>query len=53
MQGRFEKLKAEGKSVDEAVAAGPANEFDEKLGRQFLKTEQFVRITYTGLLKHT
>jgi glyoxylase-like metal-dependent hydrolase (beta-lactamase superfamily II) len=52
MQSRFEKFKAEGKTVDEVVAAGPAKEFDEKLGKLFLKTDQFVRITYTGLLKH-
>ncbi len=52
MQGRFEKFKAEGKTADEVVAAAPAKEFDEKLGKLFLKTDQFVRITYTGLLKH-
>jgi hypothetical protein len=34
------------------VAAAPAKEFDEKLGKLFLKTDQFVRITYDGLLKH-
>ena len=51
MLERFSKLKAEGKSVDEAVAAAPAKEFDEKLGKGFLKPEQFVRITYTSLLK--
>ena len=52
MQERFEKFKAEGKTADEVVAAAPAKEFDEKLGKLFLKTDQFVRITYTGLLKH-
>ena len=52
MQGRFEKFKAEGKSADEVVAAAPAKEFDEKLGKLFLKTDQFVRITYEGLLRH-
>ena len=51
MLERFSKLKAEGKSVDEVVAAAPAKDFDEKLGRGFLKPEQFVRITYTSLLK--
>jgi hypothetical protein len=34
------------------VAAAPAKEFDEKLGQGFMKPEQFVRITYTGMLKH-
>ena len=36
----------------EVVAAAPAKEFDEKLGKGFMKPEQFVRIAYTGLLKH-
>ncbi|MEP6956753.1 MAG: MBL fold metallo-hydrolase, partial [Chthoniobacterales bacterium] len=52
MQERFEKEKAAGKSVDEVVAAAPVEKFEEKLGHGFLKGEQFVRITYTGLLKH-
>ncbi|MEO5721765.1 MAG: MBL fold metallo-hydrolase [Chthoniobacterales bacterium] len=52
MQERFEKLKAEGKTADEVVAANPAKEFDEKLGQGFLKPEQFLRIAYTSLLKH-
>ena len=51
MLERFSKLKAEGKTVDEVVAAAPAKDFDEKLGKGFMKPEQFVRITYTGLLK--
>lgn len=52
MQARFEKAKADGKSVDEVVAANPAKEFDETLGKGFLKPEQFLRISYTSLLKH-
>ena len=52
MLERFTKLKNEGRSVDEVVAAAPAKEFDEKLGQGFITPEQFVRITYTGLLKH-
>lgn len=51
MLDRFSKLKAEGKSVDEVVAAAPSKDFDEKLGQRFLKPDQFVRITYTGMLK--
>ena len=51
MLERFEKLKAEGRSVDEVVAAAPTKDFDEKVGQRFLKPEQFVRITYTGLLR--
>jgi cyclase len=52
MLERFTKLKDEGRTVDEVVAAAPAKEFDEKLGKGFMKPEQFVRIAYTGLLKH-
>lgn len=52
MLERFTKLKNEGRTVDEVVAAAPAKEFDEKLGGGFMKPEQFVRIAYTGLLKH-
>ena len=52
MLERFEKLKAEGKTVDEAVAAAPTKDFDEKLAGSFIKPEQFVRFAYTGLLKH-
>jgi glyoxylase-like metal-dependent hydrolase (beta-lactamase superfamily II) len=52
MLERFTKLKNEGKTVDEVVALAPAKEYDEKLGKGFMKPEPFVRITYTGLLKH-
>jgi len=52
MLERFTKLKNEGRTVEEVVAAAPAKEFDEKLGKGFMKPEQFVRIAYTGLLKH-
>jgi glyoxylase-like metal-dependent hydrolase (beta-lactamase superfamily II) len=50
---RLGKLKAEGKSVDEAVAAAPTKEFDAKLGKGMLNAETFVRVSYTSLLKHT
>jgi len=49
---RLAKLKAAGKSVEEAVAAAPTKEFDAKLGAGFFKAEQFVRFAYAGLLKH-
>lgn len=50
--GRLLKLKDAGRSADEAVAAAPTKDFDEKLGGGFLDPEKFVRIAYTGLLKH-
>ncbi len=52
MLERFGKLKEQGKTADEVVAENPSKEFDEKLGKSFLKPEQFQRITYTSLLKH-
>jgi glyoxylase-like metal-dependent hydrolase (beta-lactamase superfamily II) len=48
---RLARLKEAGKSVDEAVAAAPTKEFDERLGGGFFKAEPFVRFSYTGLLK--
>ena len=50
MLDRLSKLKAQGKSVDEAIAAAPTKDFDEKLGKG-MKPEQFVRFTYSGMLK--
>ena len=49
---RFSKFKAEGKTVEEVLAAAPTKEFDETLGKGFMKPEPFVRIAYTSLLKH-
>jgi len=46
------KLKNEGKTVDEVVAAAPAKEFDEKLGKGFISRSNSSAIAYTGLLKH-
>jgi glyoxylase-like metal-dependent hydrolase (beta-lactamase superfamily II) len=51
MLERFTKFKAEGRTVEEVIAAAPTKDFDETLGKSFLKPEPFVRITYTGLLK--
>jgi glyoxylase-like metal-dependent hydrolase (beta-lactamase superfamily II) len=49
---RLAKVKAAGKSVDEAVAAAPFKDFDAKLGGGFLKPEQFTRFAYESLLRH-
>ena len=51
MHERFEKLKAEGKTVDEVVAAAPSKDLDERFGKGFMSPEKFVRIAYTSLLK--
>jgi len=49
---RLERLQAQGKTVDEVVAAAPTSDYDEHRGKGFLSPEKFVRITYAGLLKH-
>ncbi len=53
MSERLTKLKTQGKSVAEAVAALPTKDFDEKLGKGFLTPDKFVQCTYAGLLKHS
>ncbi len=50
---RLNKLKAEGKTVDEAVVAAPTKGFDESRAQGLFKPDQFVRFAYAGLLKHT
>lgn len=49
---RLIKMRQQGKTVDEAVAAAPTKDFDEKLGQGFLSPEKFVKCTYLGVLKH-
>ena len=51
MHERLGKLKAEGKTVDEAVAATPSKDLDERFGKGFMNPEKFVRFAYTSLLK--
>lgn len=46
---RLRKLKAEGKTTDEAVAAKPTQALDAIWGDGFLKPDQWVRIIYSGL----
>lgn len=46
---RLRKLKAEGKTADEAVAAKPTQALDAIWGGGFLKPDQWVRIIYSGL----
>jgi glyoxylase-like metal-dependent hydrolase (beta-lactamase superfamily II) len=49
---RLSDMKAQGKTVDEAVAAAPTKEFDGTFAAGFFKPGQFVRFAYTGLLRH-
>ena len=49
---RFTKAKADGKTVDEVLAAGFTTEFDAQWGGGFLKPEAWVRCAYTSVLRH-
>lgn len=49
---RLEKMAKEGKSVEEAIAAVPTKDLDSKWIRGTAKPDGFVRIAYTGLLRH-
>ncbi|HXW04352.1 MAG TPA: MBL fold metallo-hydrolase [Vicinamibacterales bacterium] len=46
---RVEKLKKEGRTVEEAVAAAPTKDLDETWGKGFLQPNQFVTIVYNTL----
>jgi cyclase len=50
---RLEKLIKEGKSADEAVAAAPTKEFDEKYGNGTLKPAAWTRVAYTSIQRHS
>lgn len=50
VQGRFEKLRKQGRSAKEVVAAAPTKDFDAKFGKG-MKPDQFVEIAYTSLLR--
>ena len=41
-----------GKTVEEAVAAKPTAEFDEKFGRGARRPDQFAQVAYTSIVRH-
>jgi glyoxylase-like metal-dependent hydrolase (beta-lactamase superfamily II) len=49
VRDRIAAAIAEGKSVEETLAASPTAEFDEKWSWEFISGEQLVRIVYAGL----
>jgi glyoxylase-like metal-dependent hydrolase (beta-lactamase superfamily II) len=51
VQERLEKLNAEGKTVEEVLAAAPTKDLDDTWGNGYLKPEKFVRFAYNSLLK--
>jgi cyclase len=49
---RLEKMIKEGKTVEEAVAAAPTKDFDEKFGRGMYKPDVWTKIAYTSIVRH-
>jgi glyoxylase-like metal-dependent hydrolase (beta-lactamase superfamily II) len=49
---RLEPMVRAGKTVEEAVAAHPSREFDEKFGQGTRKPDTFVQVAYTSILRH-
>jgi hypothetical protein len=49
MRDRIARLKAEGKSRDEAIAAKPTADHDAKWGTGFMKGDVFTGIVYDSL----
>jgi cyclase len=50
---RLEKMIKEGKSADEAVAAAPTKDFDQKFGHGAFKPDAWTRIAYTSIQRHS
>ena len=48
-RGRVRKLKASGKSLEEAVAAKPFADLDAEWGKGLLKGDAFTHVVYTTL----
>ena len=46
---RIKVLVAAGKTIDEAVAAGPTKDFDAEWGRGYVSPDVFVRMVFTSL----
>jgi len=49
IRDRIAKLKAEGKSVDDVLAAKPTAEYDAKWGSGFINAERMTRLVYESL----
>jgi glyoxylase-like metal-dependent hydrolase (beta-lactamase superfamily II) len=49
MRDRIAKLKAEGKTRDQAIAAKPTADHDEKWGKGFMKGDTFAGLAYDSL----
>jgi glyoxylase-like metal-dependent hydrolase (beta-lactamase superfamily II) len=48
---RFETLRKQGKTAQEAAAEAPTKDFDARFNKG-AKPDQFIQIAYTGLLRH-
>jgi cyclase len=53
MTQRLEKLIKDGKTVDEAVAAAPTKDFDDRYGKGgSLKPDAWTKVAYTSIVRH-
>jgi len=50
---RLAPMARQGKTADEVVASAPARDLDEKWAKGSMKPDQFTRMAYTSLLRHT
>jgi cyclase len=48
---RIQQLIAEGKTMDEAVAAAPTKDFDAKWGRGYVTPDVFTKLVFSSLIK--
>ena len=46
---RLSKLKAEGKSAEEAVAAKPLDDLEPTWGNGLFKSDQWIKLIYSGV----
>jgi cyclase len=53
VHARMEKLVKEGKSVDEVASLAPLKDLDEKWGKGPMKPDNFTRVAFTSILRHT
>jgi cyclase len=51
VQDRLMPMVKQGRSVDEVVKAAPTKDLDEKWGKGFMTPENFVRASYTSLVR--
>jgi hypothetical protein len=49
---RLDPLYKQGRTVDEAIAAAPTKDFDDKWGKGMMAPAVFARVAYTSIQRH-